>query len=375
MLKIAIVTNNYKPYAGGVVSSIDAFVGGLRQMGHEVIIVTLDFSGSHRREKGLYRISCPIRFRYKKNPMAIPLRATQELEQILTEFSPDIVHSQHPFLLGVSAVKVCKKLQLPLVFTHHTQYAKYSHYVPLPTSLVRPAINYLVESYAQEVKGIIAPSQEIQYQLEEKGVKTKIQVIPSPIQPLFFEQIDYGGRSKSDKVNLITVSRFMPEKNLLFLLDVVAQLDPERFQFTLVGFGEQQSELEEYAYDRLGMSNKQVKFVIKPQRKRLKKLYDQADLFLFASQTETQGLVLAEAMACGLPVIALDSPPLRDIVQSGKNGYLVSSGQEMKRSIIESMDGARYKALQANAQQTAYRYSVMSLCSTLTHWYQGILKG
>src|SRR5436189_6357245 len=100
-MRIIFVTNNYTPYSGGLVSSIDATVQELRAQGHNVLIITLNFLGDlHKAENDLIRITCPIRFMYKKNHMAIPWRPTHELLSIAKQFSPDIIHVHHPFLLG-----------------------------------------------------------------------------------------------------------------------------------------------------------------------------------------------------------------------------------------------------------------------------------
>src|SRR3990167_228592 len=351
---ILIVTNNYKPYSGGVVSSIDAFTRGLRELGHNVSIVTLDFTGRDQDEPGVYRIFCPIKFQYKKNSMAIPWRATNELKGIIKQLKPDIVHSQHPFLLGISALTLCRKLDIPLIFTHHTQYDQYSHYIPLPGSVVKPVINRCVQWYAQQVDVVIAPSHAIKKELDKRILGKSAYVIPSPISPMFFGSI--VNKMVSRPFKLLTVSRFAPEKNIESLLDTFAKLDQKNYSLTLVGYGAQLTSLKQHAYITLGLSQKRVKFIVKPPKQKLIQLYRSSDLFIFASQTETQGLVLAEAMASGLPVIAFKSPALEDIVD-GTNGHLVTTQRQMIE-YIEALtrDEQLYTKMRARAYKTAERY-------------------
>ncbi|HJM69083.1 MAG TPA: glycosyltransferase [Candidatus Babeliales bacterium] len=367
---ILIVTNNYRPYSGGVVSSIDAFARGLRGLGHSVSIVTLDFTGQESDDPGVYRIFCPIKFQYKKNRMAIPWRATNELRRLIKQLKPDVVHSQHPFLLGISAMIVCKQLGVPLVFTHHTQYAQYSHYIPLPGLVVKPVINRCVQWYAQRVDAIIAPSRAVKQELDKKVDKSS-QVLPSPISPVFFGSI--VDRQAGKPFKLLTVSRFMSEKNIEFLLDTFARLPQKDYSLTLVGYGAQLAYLKQHAYITLGLSRNKVQFIVKPPKKKLIELYRSSDIFLFASQTETQGLVLAEAMASGLPVIALKSSALEDIVD-GSNGRLVSTQKHMLE-YIEALtkDKELYSKVRASAYKTAQRYSVDSLSRRLVAFYDQVI--
>src|SRR5579871_3112801 len=150
-LRVAFVTNNYTPYSGGVVSSITSFAQELRNSGHEVMIITLDFGVNCNDDPMVQRIPCPLTFTYKKNYMAIPLRARHHLQKLLGAFNPDIIHSQHPFLLGSTLRAVAKIVRCPVVFTYHTVYEDYAHYVPLPQRVTRWAIIQLVKAYCKSV--------------------------------------------------------------------------------------------------------------------------------------------------------------------------------------------------------------------------------
>src|SRR5579872_5344972 len=133
-MRILFVTNNYTPYSGGIVSSIDATVHALYAKGHDVLLVTLDFFGVAVSEhKYIVRIPTIFRFMYKSNHMAIPWRATYELLSLAQTYSPDIIHVHHPFLLGKSGLDVAHILGIPCVFTYHTLYEQYAHYVPVPS--------------------------------------------------------------------------------------------------------------------------------------------------------------------------------------------------------------------------------------------------
>src|SRR3990167_3661016 len=327
-LTIVIITNNYKPYSAGVVSSIIALAEGLKTEGHKVYIITLQFLDNHEQEECVIRLNCPIKFKYHGNYMAIPWRPCYNLCKILKIIKPDIIHSQHPFYLGTFALKVARCHKIPIVFTYHAQYEKYVHYVPFPQVLSAMVIKKMALSYCKQVDAIIAPSQSMFNFLKSENINKKVIIAPSSINPIFFadqastslvtlsEQCETKVESNG-KFKLITVSRFVKEKNIPFLLKMFSKLDLNKFEFFLVGFGVEQANLEKLARN-LGIINS-ITFVVSPEKSKIVELYKQADLFIFASNTETQGLVLAEAMACGTPAVALEAPGAVDIIKHGVN--------------------------------------------------------
>lgn len=377
-LRIALVSNNYTPYSGGVVSSLDAVVQELHNRGHEVCLVTLDFLGNNSRDPAwVYRVPCHMRCMYKANHMAVPFRADHHVLQILKKFKPDIVHVQHPVLLGVSGRNAARTLGVPVVFTHHTMYEAYAHYVPLPipTRWLQAIIRCMVKRFCASVDGIIAPGLAVKEKLECEGVRTPIALIPSAVQQfLLHEHMPLKVRAADGVMQILVVSRFTKEKNLPFLFDALARLDvPYRAFFA--GYGNQYEMLKKYAYNTVRLSPDAVRFVHHPEGDQLKKMYQDADLFLFSSLTDTQGLVLAEAMAGGTPVIALDGPGQRDIIVSGENGFLVSDALEMAEKIrfLDSHPDCLTQ-MQRAAWQTAARYSPQLMGDKLVNFYGSFLK-
>jgi 1,2-diacylglycerol 3-alpha-glucosyltransferase len=371
-LKIAIVTNNYKPYSGGIVNSIDVFACELKKQGHDVIIITLDFLGeNHKNEPDVFRLYCPIRFMYKKNHMAIPWRSERNMLTAIKDFGADIIHSQHPFLLGVAACKASKKLNIPIVFTYHTIYEEYAHYVPLPLVFTKPAIRKLSISYCQSVDGIIAPTNSTLAYLQNHKINKIIEVIPSGILPIYLSEF----KPRHNKIfNLITVSRFAREKNIEFLLDTFAQLNQNFYTFTLIGYGSHFEYLQNYAYEKLNLSKDKVKFIVKPSKELIVEYYKQADIFIFSSRSETQGLVLAEAMAGGCPVIALNAPGACDIIQQNVNGFLVESNLQMIEKINFLFDHEKvHITMQKNAWQLGQNYHPIYVTQKLIKFYESFV--
>ena len=357
-LRIALISNNYTPYSGGVVSSINAQVATLLEDGHSVRVITLDFLGNkHTDPDYVVRIQTPIKFKCRQNHYAIPWYMVTQLKEIISTMKADIVHVHHPFLLGVKGLEVARTLGIPIVFTYHTLYEEYAHYVPLPATITKPLIRKLVRKFCSAVDAVIVPSPGIIDYLKEQNISTRLQCIPSPLQSCF-QDIPYTERTRSadDPVKLLSVLRFTKEKNVPFLLDVLSLLD-ESFTLTLIGYGAEYENLRTYAYDHLKLSEKQLQFVLKPPREILINYYRNADLFLFPSKTDTQGLVLLEAMACSTPVIAIMGPGQRDIIRQNKNGLLVSTTQEMAQA-IKYLTGHNktFISMQKEAWNTAQNY-------------------
>lgn len=368
---IAIVTNNYKPYSGGVVSSIVNLTNELRAQGHKVYIITLEFLDNHEVEEGVIRLSCPLKFKYHGNNMAIPWRPCHNLCKIFEEIKPDVVHSQHPFYLGHCALKAARCNKIPIVFTYHTQYEKYVHYLPFPERLSAPVAKLIALDYCKRVDAIVAPSQSIADFLLQEKITTTIKIIPSGINPIFFTPAKHPSIATNGIIKLITVSRFVKEKNIPFLLEVFSKLDQNKFEFTLVGFGPELDALKEIAYKKLKLSTAAVKFIIAPEKEALVALYQQADLFLFASKTETQGLVLAEAMACGVPAIALCAPGAKDIIKNGCNGFLVNSQEEMAYAINKLANSfEELCSLKKLAAEQSKNYSTANFAHNLIELYK-----
>jgi 1,2-diacylglycerol 3-alpha-glucosyltransferase len=375
-MHIFFVTNNYRPYCGGVVSSIDSFTSQLRAMGQRVTIVTLDFSADYvDSDREVIRLHCPIRFRYKKNYMAIPWRVRKQLDSMISTHRPDIIHVHHPFLLGPIAVTLAKMYEIPAVYTYHTMYDRYTHYIPLiPQAVTRFLVRWMVDSFLKQVDAIIAPSSYVRVSIDSEKIKAQLFQIASPIDDIFLKNRSVEKNIDPTKIHLISVSRFAKEKNIRALLDLMTLLD-ERFFLTLVGYGWEYEELQEYAFTKLGLSSLRVLFRYKPTKEDLVICYTSAHLFVYASQTDTQAIVLAEAMASGLPVISLPGPGQADSVINGYNGYIVQSIEDMKKKIMMICSNMQlYHHLSRQAHKTAQGYTKGHLTGLLWFCYQQICK-
>jgi glycosyltransferase involved in cell wall biosynthesis len=366
-----MVTNNFTPYTGGVVSSIRALVDELQKSGHSVMLITLDFTGDNDDPSWVKRIYCPIRFMYKTNHMAIPWRAKSQIADIMVFYKPDIVHVHHPFLLGSTAYKLARSQQIPVVFTYHTIYEAYAHYVPLlPRLLTADLIKRQALYFCTQVDGIIAPSSYINDYITQYTTKPTV-TIPSGLQPQFLGA-SLVKESQNEQIKLLVVSRMVKEKNIEAILNVAQKLSQNRvaFRLVLIGYGCQYAALQSYAYQTLHLSPEHVLFVHKPAKEIIIKAYQEADLFLFSSTTDTQAIVLAEAMAHGTPVIALDGPGQRDIIKDGLNGYIVQTVDQMAELIKQlAFNRVSLEQLSNGARKTSEEYHPAKVAERCVQFY------
>ncbi len=372
-MRILFVTNNYTPYSGGLVSSIVATVKALQVAGHMVMLVAPDFLGSaHDDPEWVRRIPSLFRLSYNKKYIAFPWRSKSYIRNCIASFKPDVVHVHHPFLLGPQAVAAAKEKGIKTVFTYHTMYEAYAHYVPLPQIITQPLITKKVIRFCKEVDQIIAPSSTIAHHLKAQGI-SYVTSIASGLKEQFVNR-SFERKTVKKPYQLLYVGRFVSEKNIMALFDVMAQL-PEAYELTLVGYGNYLDLLQERAYDILGLSRERVRFIVQPTQQTLLDRYRSAHLFLFPSRTDTQGLVIAEAMACSTPVIAFDGPGQRDSIIDGKNGFIVANQREMAQQIQSVLsDPYLYELLQKNAWQSAQAFDPTHLVQQLIMLYRSVLS-
>jgi 1,2-diacylglycerol 3-alpha-glucosyltransferase len=330
-LHIAQYTNAYHPVVNGIVRSVSAFRGALTELGHNVFIFAQGSSDYVDDDPFIFRypaIELPVA---NKLPVAIPL--SRFIDRVLPLLRPDLIHSHHPFLLGQTAANKARELDIPLVFTFHTRYRDYSHYVSLNQKLVKEAIDRWLGDYMAHCHHIIVPSESIRHLLaEEYGVMQQVSTLPTGIELAPYRQAD-GGRMRqqrnwADDIVLISVGRLAKEKNWDTLLTAAAEVfgQEPKARLVIVGDGDDRPALEAQC-QQLGIAER-VEFTGVVPFEQIPHYLKAADLFVFASVTETQGLVTMEALAAGLPVVAVDATGTSDVVVHGQQALLTENDSQ-----------------------------------------------
>lgn len=382
-MKIGMFINYYTPSKGGMETSVINLSGGLEKNGHEVFIFAPEYPNYKDEDKNIFRYKS-FRFNYGGYFYVIPIPFVSGAEEIVKKLKPDIIHSHQPYSLGGEALKFSKKLSIPLVFTYHIKYEDYSHYIPLlPEAISKKYIRKITTEYSNQCDSIIAPSTAIKKLLVERGIKSPISIIPSGINIDNFKK-DTGRKDeirkkygvKPDDILLITACRLTEEKNLGFLVKSFAKIK-QRYgdvKFMVVGDGAVKKDLEKMAEDlRVGNN---IIFTGLVDRTEIVGLYQASDIFVFASKTETQGLVAVEAMAAGDPVVAVKASGIEDMVKSGEDGFLTSeSEEEFSGSVLKiANDKNLREKMSARAKINSERFSVEPWVEKVVGLYQGLLR-
>ena len=322
----------YHPVINGVVTSIEILKNRLEAMDEQVELFVPGKAGYHDNDPHIHRFFSVTAPFHRESRFSLPYPWSNVNH--LKRNRPDVVHIQTPFNLGLLGEWCARRLKIPFVFTHHTLWEEYVHYIPLLSKrMLRKTAIDVTRSLCNRSHGIIAPSEEVRERLIEQGVTREIEVIPTGIDMELFLEGDREVARAAVGVPegapvAVYVGRMGKEKSLAFLLDafaVIAQRLPEA-HLIMVGGGPERTPLEEQA-KALGLADR-IHFAGYLKRSELVHYLKLARVFLFASVTETQGLVSLEAQAAGCPVVAVRASGSSEAVADGVTGYLVPQEKE-----------------------------------------------
>lgn len=343
-MKIGIFTNNYLPNPYGVTGSVESFRRELETLGHQVFIFAPSWRGYQDQNPHVFRypsVDIEIKFRF---PLAIPY--SRKIDKIIASLDFDIIHAQHPNLLGTAAAKWAKKKQIPLVFTWHTLYDRYTNFVPfLPRKMAASWIINKAVNYANACDQVIIPTESIQPVIQKWGVTNRnITAIATGVDEENFKNLEKNIVRKKygiaeNEILLLLVSRLTEEKNVEFLADAVRPLlkDDIRVKFLVVGGGYLMDKLQAKAAAD-GLVGQMI-FTGEIQRNKIGNYFAAGDIFVYASKSETQGMIITEAMYAGLPIVAVRAPGISSIVEDGSNGMLVSEDEpEFQTAVAKLID-------------------------------------
>jgi 1,2-diacylglycerol 3-alpha-glucosyltransferase len=360
-MKIGIFTNNYLPNPYGVSGSIESFRKEFEKSGHEVYVFAPKWKGYIDKNPNACPNQNPAKrdfgrvFRYPsidvkikiRFPLAIPY--SSKIDKILEKLDLDIIHSQHPNLLGNAARRWAKKKNIPLIFTWHTLYDQYAHFVPfIPRKLAAWFAIRSARNYANRCDAVIAPTKSVIGIIKKWGVTNKKKyAISTGVEENIFSSPDRDRIRKKynirdDETLLVVVSRLTAEKNIEFLLDSAIEImkSNPKTKFLICGEGNLERESRE-TVKKKGLDAKVIfaGFVHDDVKK---DYYAAGDIFIYASKSETQGMILTEAMYAGLPIVAVRATGVENIVEDGRTGFLVSENikefQETMEKLIRDKD-------------------------------------
>jgi Glycosyltransferase len=383
-LSVVMFTNNYLPFIGGVPLSIQRLASGLKQLGHQVHIFAPAYPDSPPDDAENQVIRCQRLFQANLSGFPIVNLFSPRIAHTFKALDCDLVHIHHPFWLGVKGMHLARRHHIPIVLTYHTRLERYMHYLPIPGTALKNLLAHLkIKAVANHCDAIITPTPSTEEYLRNLGVSALIETIPTGIKLEEYaswskEEVLSCRRTyaKDEELLLISVSRLAEEKNLNFLLAGLAKvhaLSSVPFRFVLVGDGPERAHLQKSVV-QLGLE-KVVAFTGNLNPHEVTRMYCAADLFVFASTTETQGMVLVEAMAGGCPVVAVRASGVHDVVKNGYNGIMVPESTDKWASSVAGLlaDKQQLALFSENSRVFAQSFSEQNIARKVEALYQRVV--
>ena len=342
-MNILLISDVYFPRVNGVSTSIKTFTQQMQQMGHTVHLIAPDYGIATADEGWISRV--PARNIYfDPEDKLMKMGEVLALAPKLQTMQFDIVHIHTPFIAHYAGLKLAKLLNIPKVETYHTFFEDYlHHYLPvIPQFLARGLARMISKSQCNQLDALVSPSQPMLDVLRDYGVHTPSEVVATGLQAHSFAEADgHAFREKygisSNRPMLLFVGRVAHEKNIGFLLEVVrmlADVVPDVL-LLITGEGPAEATLKKQVH-QLGIQ-KHVQFLGYLDRNtELNACYRSADVFVFASKSETQGLVLLEAMAQATPVVAIAELGTASVLVEGQGARIAT---ENELDFVEKIHG------------------------------------
>lgn len=371
-LHIAMFSDTYLPYVSGAVRSIERLSEGLRERGHEVTIFAPAYWNCHQPQiPNVQRtLSLPI---YPPANIVLPLPRPHSTLQRAQQLGIDIIHAHSPATMGRTAIYVARHLSVPVLFTHHSVYHEYACYAPTPLQpLVARSLWRWMANYCHQVDQVIAPSANTQ-ELIHLHYGLASTVISNPI-PLAENNNSIAAKDLEHPI-LLYVGRLAKEKNLSLLIRAFAEVRSSRAaHLVLVGDGPERKPLAEKV-NALGLQN-DVTFTGVLPFEQVVHWYAKAALFMFASTKETQGMVILEALAHGVPAVAVRSPVNQEVLEPAKAGWLTKDDPtDMAAITLNALSNATALQEIANRGRSyASRFTTTSVAAQMEDLYTSLLS-
>ena len=382
-MKILFISDVYFPRVNGVSTSIETYHRNLRLLGHVVHVIAPDYAMPSSDETDIMRApSSRVPFDPEDRLMSFKWVMSQQTK--IRSENYDLIHIQTPFVAHYLGVKLSRMLGIPCVETYHTFFEEYlHHYVPLiPKKVTRFIAKRFSRHQGNSLGGMVVPSRPMLRVLKGYGITTPMEVIPTGIEPASFVLGDRAAfRARhgipQDQPVMLFVGRVAHEKNIGFLLDVVDRIRHEitNILFVIAGEGPALRSLQQQVKDLRVSEN--VMFVgYLDRHKDLNDCYRAADVFVFSSRTETQGLVLLEAMAQGVPVVSTAELGTCDVLREGLGVWIAQEDlTDFSGKVVKMLDDeSARKALSDSGRDYAAEWSAHKQAKRMLSFYDGILK-
>lgn len=379
-MKIAYFTDTYYPQVNGVSVAVDKFTRELRERGHTVYLFAPKIKNHQQEDKFLIRLSS-FKILSSEPEVRMPVLVDRALFKCFNlDFKLISAHGNGPFsLLGLLIARI---RGIPFVLTFHTMHTEYTHYF-FNGKLIKPkVVGKLLKLFAGLCDGIVAPSEKMRAELKNYGIKKDIKLIP-----YFIDYEDFQTKptkflhkklkiAKSSQI-ILSVGRLGQEKNFSFLIKMFAGVvkSNNNAHLVIVGQGPEKQKLITLA-SQLKLSSR-VHFTGSIPPEQMPSVYADADVFVFSSTTETQGLVVLEAAASGLPIMAIKDQAFERIIYNGENGFLLPAKTSVfAEKILQLLNNnsLRIRLGRRSRQIVKTNFDKQKIVSELLRYYQQIVQ-
>lgn len=386
-MNVALFTDSYYPQINGVATSVHMLKRELETQGHTVYVFTTTDPLANRRaeiKQGIFRLhSIPV-----MSERRLGLFPSPRMIRFITHLKIDIVHTHTEFSLGILGRSVAWYFNLPLVHTYHTIYEFYTHFVVkrgFLDSFAKRAVRNASASVCNQARTVIVPTKKVQRLLRSYGVYRPISVIPTGIDVQRFQRREATPDTRAklraemgyadDERILLYLGRVSEEKQIDFLIKALAETlrGEKRTKLLVIGDGSAREDLEKLTA-QLGLGSK-VFFGGQKPWDQIANYYHMSDLFVTASQSETQGLTYIEALASGLPVIALDDLCLDGVVVNDLNGWRWSNPDELRQALSDLWPGSeKLGRMSEAASASAKQFTAENFAMRVENLYKTVIN-
>lgn len=383
-MRILITTDTYEPAINGVVTSVKNLYLQLKSYGHDVRILTLSPDSHSKKEGDIYYVRS-----FSAGKIYPDVRGTIPYENIyieeILEWKPEIIHSNSEFFTFIYANEIAHELAIPTVHTYHTMYEYYTGYVFRFVKVGKRTVSTLIRRILRNVDAIIAPTNKVKESLESYGLNNNIKIIPTGISLNRFiqtvpkeeiEEIKKRHKIPFDKKIIMTVGRLGAEKNIDEVIENFKLIRKSQNDIALVIVGDGPYKATLMGEIKANSLEDSVFFtgMVKPEE--INKYYQMGDVFVSASNSETQGLTYIEALASGKPVLCKYDEVLDGIVENGINGYTYEKSEEFIKYIDDILkEQTKYMLMSKSARESVDKFSLENFAKNVEALYQELISG
>ncbi|WP_319562454.1 glycosyltransferase [Marispirochaeta sp.] len=387
-MRIVFATDTYWPRCNGATVSIDAFKREFEKMGHEVHIIAPEYPNmKNTSDPSIHRFKS-FQFIFSPEDRLVWKTERWKIFRLLKRIQPDIIHCQTEFDLSMMVLKYGHKRNIPVVFTSHTYWEEYINlYLPFPDKIGRQVARSMQRTALKSVDRVITPTEPMKQVLLSYGIKKQIDVLPTGVPEEEFGNVDRKEAQENSFLFsdypflkghpiLLYVGRVTREKNMDFILDhfsLIQESHPET-RLVITGGGPYLGEMKKRAIKEQ-LSDK-IAFTGYVPRDRVKDLYALANVFVFASKTETQGLVTIESMMSGTPVVAIGEMGTRIVMNGDNGGFMVPEDLEIFTGRVRELldDPDLWQRKSDEARRYSKNWSSYTMAQTLNRIYLELIQ-